>query len=278
MSSRNIAFAVVLVSAVVVSFLLGKNEALRESLVEAQKQPPVLQSSLTEALPISESTPAPLPDNTITGKVVALADGDSFTLLDGNKKQHKVRIQGIDAPELGQDFSQESKQRLASLIFGKVVKISTDKFDKYGRVVGKVNAANQDVGRQMIGSGMAWFYRQYANELTEADQTTYDREERKAKSNGAGLWSDSEPTPPWEFRHAPPSATPRAMAAETLPTPKPQEQPQATRSCVIIGNTNSGIYHLPGCPSYSRVAPHNREYFCTEEEAQKAGFRKARNC
>ncbi len=278
MISRKVLIVTVLVSAVVVAFLLGKNEALRESLHEAQQQPTVVPSSLSESLPVSDATPAAATTSSITGEVIALADGDSFTLLDADQKQHKVRIQGIDAPELGQDFCQESKQQLSALIFGKAVKVSFSKFDKYGRVVGKVTAANQDVGRRMISTGLAWFYRNYANELTATDREVYDNEESAAKANGKGLWSIGEPMPPWEYRHPTPSATPQVATVESVSIPKPTAPPKTTPSCVIIGNTNSRIYHLPGCRSYDRVAPHNREYFCTEEEAMKAGYRKARNC
>lgn len=55
----------------------------------------------------------------------------------------------------------------------------------------------------------------------------------------------------------------------------PQEPSPAGR---IIGNRNSGIYHLPDCPSYASVAERIRQYFDTEADAARAGFRKARNC
>lgn len=278
MTLRNFAIVTVLVSVVAVAYLLGKNEALRESLNEAQQQTLVVPSLLSESLPVSDATPEAASTSSIAGKVIALADGDSFTLLDADQKQHKVRIQGIDAPELGQDFCQESKQQLSSLIFDKAVKVSFSKFDKYGRVVGKVTAANQDIGLQMVSHGLAWYYRNYASELSESDREIYDNEERAAKAGGEGIWSISNPMPPWEYRHPTPSATPQVATVESASIPKPTAPPKATPSCVIIGNTNSRIYHLPGCRSYDRVAPHNREYFCTEEEAMKAGYRKARNC
>ncbi|MBL8203924.1 MAG: hypothetical protein JNM09_06810 [Blastocatellia bacterium] len=70
----------------------------------------------------------------------------------------------------------------------------------------------------------------------------------------------------------------KVLESSRVAAPRPKEPAATARDCVIIGNRNSGIYHLPGCPSYSRVAAHNREYYCTEEEAMKAGYRKARNC
>ena len=52
----------------------------------------------------------------------------------------------------------------------------------------------------------------------------------------------------------------------------------ANLSAPVIGNRNSGIYHLPHCPSYSRVGAQNRKPFETEAEAIEAGFRRAGNC
>jgi methylphosphotriester-DNA--protein-cysteine methyltransferase len=46
----------------------------------------------------------------------------------------------------------------------------------------------------------------------------------------------------------------------------------------IIGNKNSKIYHVPGCSSYHSVSEKNRMLFNTAEEAEKAGFRKAKTC
>ena len=55
----------------------------------------------------------------IIGKVVSVADGDTITVLDADKTQHKIRLNGIDAPEKAQPFGQRSKQSLSDLVFGK---------------------------------------------------------------------------------------------------------------------------------------------------------------
>ena len=75
---------------------------------------------------------------TITGEVVAVADGDTIIVLDADKVQNKIRLGGIDAPEKTQPFGQASKQSLSDLVYGKTVVINTDKTDRYGREVGKV--------------------------------------------------------------------------------------------------------------------------------------------
>eukprot|EP01041_Mallomonas_annulata_P033793 gene33793-56465_t len=75
---------------------------------------------------------------TIEGRVVGVADGDTITVLDDNKVQHKIRLAGIDAPEKKQPFGQRSKQSLSDLVFDKAVTVETNKRDKYQREVGKV--------------------------------------------------------------------------------------------------------------------------------------------
>ena len=82
--------------------------------------------------------------NTLTGRVVGIADGDTLTLLDASHVQHKIRLAGIDAPENKQAFSNRSKQGLSSLIFGRQVSVEWNKVDRYGRVIGKVIIGDED--------------------------------------------------------------------------------------------------------------------------------------
>src|SRR5512145_2571370 len=74
----------------------------------------------------------------LEGKVVGVSDGDTVTVLDATRTQHKVRVAGIDAPEKGQDFGQRSKESLSGLVFGKTVRLEWSKEDRYGRKVAKV--------------------------------------------------------------------------------------------------------------------------------------------
>ncbi len=89
---------------------------------------------------------------TITGKVVAIADGDTLTVLDASNKQHKVRLDGIDAPESSQDFGSSAKQRLSDLVFGKTVMVISSKKDRYGRTLGKVTLDGRNYGVVWRGS------------------------------------------------------------------------------------------------------------------------------
>ncbi len=100
---------------------------------------------------------------TLQGKVVNVADGDTVTELDEQTTQHKIRLQGIDAPERAQAFGNQSKQSLREMVHGKKVAVDYQKKDKYGRVVGKLMLDNTDVCLEQVKRGMAWHYKQYAN-------------------------------------------------------------------------------------------------------------------
>ena len=137
---------------------------------------------------------------TLQGKVVSVADGDTITILDSQKTQHKIRLQGIDAPERAQAFGNKSKQSLHEMVHGKQVTVDSQKKDKYGRVVGKILLNNTDVCLEQLKRGMAWHYKQYANEQPKEDRETYSLAEQQAKTELKGLWRDKQPVPPWEFR------------------------------------------------------------------------------
>ena len=138
---------------------------------------------------------------TITGLVVGVADGDTITVLDADKVQHKIRLAGIDAPEKKQAFGNRSKESLSDLAFDKTVNVETDKRDRYGRQIGKVLVNGRDVNLVQIERGMAWFYRKYQREQSPNDQRLYEAAEDAAKADKRGLWRDADPMPPWEFRH-----------------------------------------------------------------------------
>ena len=150
---------------------------------------------------------------TISGRVVSVADGDTVTVLDADKNQHKIRVAGIDAPEKKQAFGQRSKESMSYLVFGKDVVVVADKHDRYGRLVGKVMVADPscrarscpktlDAGLAQITGGMAWWYRQYAREQPVEDARAYEFAEKEARARHAGLWRDTEPMAPWDWRHA----------------------------------------------------------------------------
>lgn len=136
----------------------------------------------------------------ISGRVVHVADGDTVTVLDAGKVQHKIRLAGIDAPEKSQAYGERSRESLAELVANRTVIVETDKQDRYGRRVGKVLVNGKDVNIEQIRRGLAWFYRHYERELSDADRQGYDRAEEEARDYRRGLWADPRPVPPWDFR------------------------------------------------------------------------------
>jgi endonuclease YncB( thermonuclease family) len=211
----------------------------------------------------------------LQGKVVAVADGDTITVLDATNTQQRIRLQGIDAPERAQAFGTVSREHLADLVFGKRVTVQYGKRDKYGRIVGKVMVEGQDVCLEQVKAGLAWHYKEYQNEQSPEDRQLYAEAEQEARRARKGLWQDILPQSPWEYRHA--------GRGDAAPAPSQADKgnPPGTAAPTngsIVGNRRSRIYHWPGCPNYNDISPQNREYFKTKEEAERAGYRPAKNC
>lgn len=138
--------------------------------------------------------------DTMHGRVVGIADGDTLTVLDQDRAAHKVRLSGIDAPEKSQPFGSRSKQSLSELAYGRTVSVEWQKRDRYRRVVGKVIEGRRDVNLEQVRLGLAWWYRKYQSEQTIQDRDRYNQTEAEARTAGRGLWEDSKPIPPWEWR------------------------------------------------------------------------------
>jgi len=138
--------------------------------------------------------------NTLHGRVVGVADGDTVTVLDATNTQWKIRLMGIDAPEKKMPFGQKSKESLSALVFNKQVAVAFNKRDKYGRTVGKILVDGVDANLEQVKSGLAWHYKQYEREQSATDRTAYAQAEEQARSEHRGLWVDPDPTPPWDWR------------------------------------------------------------------------------
>jgi len=139
---------------------------------------------------------------TITGRVVSIADGDTVTILDSSNTQHKIRLAQIDAPETGhgrnkpaQPYGEKSKAALADFVFQKTVDADCQTKDRYGREVCKILLNGLDVNLEQVKNGMAWVYVKYAREQQ------YFEAEATVKEKRIGLWADSDPIAPWEYRH-----------------------------------------------------------------------------
>lgn len=137
---------------------------------------------------------------TLSGVVVGISDGDTVTVLDSAKAQHKIRLSGIDAPEKHQPFGKASKEFLSARIFNREVEVEYGKSDRYGRLVGRITVGGIDANLELVKAGMAWHYKAYEKEQQPEDRLAYARAEEAARFQKIGIWCDADPTPPWEFR------------------------------------------------------------------------------
>ena len=130
----------------------------------------------------------------LTGIVTRIVDGDSIVVKSDDGVDQQVHLEGIDAPEVKQSSGDEATKALAGLIKGKKVEVKWKKKDDFQRILGQVYLESVHVNLKMIDKGLAWHFSRYYKSDDFADA------EKKAKSRKLGLWSDSSPTPPWEFR------------------------------------------------------------------------------
>ena len=155
---------------------------------------------MTTVLTLGALFSFPVHAELLLGRIVGISDGDTVTLLDANKQQYKIRLTGIDAPEKKMPFGQRSKEHLSDLIFSKDVQVETEKLDRYGRTLGKILFDRKDINLAMVNAGLAWHYKKYQQEQSASDRLLYSYAEEQARLRCIGLWHDTTPTPPWDWR------------------------------------------------------------------------------
>lgn len=166
------------------------------TLMAAQPQQSTPQQTRAAAQPVSiTQPPASTPATSVAWwRCIGVTDGDTFTCLDTMGKQQKVRIAGIDAPELSQPYGRNARDILAELIFGKSIAVVATGSTADGFVICNVSVNGKDIGREMVGMGLAWTQPEVASPLI--------KDQQDAQSVKRGLWSEASPIPPWEFRKA----------------------------------------------------------------------------
>ena len=167
-------------------------------------------------------------------KVVSIADGDTCTVLTAQNKQIKIRLAGIDTPEKSQAFGTKAKQALSSKIFGKTIEVKAQTKDRYGRTVADLYIGKRWINLELVAEGYAWHYKQYSKDKRLAQA------EVKARSSRKGLWSDKNPTPPWEYR----------KGGARGSTGQGQSKVQALPITGYWLNTSSNKRHNSNCRNY----------------------------
>ena len=185
---------------------------------------PLIPSNVDLAEPedIAPQPTATKATQVLLGNVKGVADGDTITLLDAERNQHKVRLEGIDTPESHQAFGRQARKALAEKVFQKDVRVLWRAKDRYGRILGHVYVDKRWVNKELIEGGWAWHYKHYNSDERLAAAET------KAKEQKIGLWRDEKPIPPWDFRRQP--KTEKAATKKTLTSASEFEAPNSARA------------------------------------------------
>jgi endonuclease YncB( thermonuclease family) len=214
--------------------------------------------------------------------IARVVDGDTLTI-----GASKIRLQGIDAPETDQiclnasgdrwTCGIEARDRLIAHIAAREISCVSNENDVYGRELGHCSVAGEDLNGWMVRQGWALAYLKYSS--------AYVAFEDEARTHQRGLWQGAF-IAPWDWRHRNNKtvilgalSVPINAQASLLPHPATEGAPSA--DCVIKGNVNRNgerIYHLPGQEYYDKVqmnAGKGKRWFCTPEEAEAAGWRRA---
>lgn len=131
---------------------------------------------------------------TLAGTVVAVLDGDTLTIVDAQKRRHRVRLAEVDAPEGNQPFGAKSGRSLHRLCFGKAVHVDWQAKEN-NRYIGHVTCAGIDANAEQVRRGMAWV----SPKFTKPGSPLYELE-AYARLRGIGLWADPGAVPPWDWR------------------------------------------------------------------------------
>ena len=183
------------------------------------------------------------------GKCIGISDGDTISVL-RNQQSVRVRLEGIDSPEKGQDFSSLATKFTSNLAFGQEVSVQIKEYDRYGRIVGRVSVGEKDLSTELVKAGLAWHYKQYSSDKTLANA------ENQARNIRVGLWSLPNPKPPWEYRR-------QGRKTQTLQT-------------TLHGNVRSKVLHQSRCRYYH--CKNCTELFNLRTEAISAGYRPCKIC
>lgn len=128
-----------------------------------------------------------------TARVMGVIDGDTFVTLEG-RRQDTIRLFGIDAPEIGQEYGQQAAEELRQKISGRDVVLIPKGKDKYGRTVARVFCGGEDISLWMLRKGLAWYMEDYCK------NKDYRKAYLKARADGKGLWTSRNPVNPKYFR------------------------------------------------------------------------------
>jgi endonuclease YncB( thermonuclease family) len=132
---------------------------------------------------------------TLVGQVTHVTDGDTLWVQpDGGGAARKLRMTGLDAPEICQQGGKAARDLLAQLALHRRVVVSVAYFDRYGRGLAAVRIDGQDLAAQVVRAGLAWSYG------WRGRPGIYAAEEAFARQARLGVFAGAHPESPREFR------------------------------------------------------------------------------
>jgi endonuclease YncB( thermonuclease family) len=210
---------------------------------------------------------------------VEVLDGDTIRI-----GETRIRLVGIDAPETDQRSLDRAgklwlcgiaaREAVSGLVANRPVRCQWSGMDIYGRMLATCWVAGENINRWLVRQGLALAYVKYSREFVE--------DEKQARDATRGMWSGAF-IAPWDWRtrtrvtpvlgSGASGASPESLLAEEETPPNP--------ACQIKGNVNRDgerVFHVPGQHDYGRVNMKSlaKRWFCSEEEAMAAGWRKAK--
>ncbi len=141
--------------------------------------------------------PGPIEEAYFQARVVRVSDGDSLTVRTADGREAKLRLYGVDAPEMNQPHGPEAKKFLDNLVGGQEINVRRQDIDQYGRLVARVFLGQTQIDQTLVEAGQAWVYERYCDRPWCADLR---RRQAAAKKNKFGLWRKARPVPPWVWR------------------------------------------------------------------------------
>lgn len=194
---------------------------------------------------------------TFDARVVSVIDGDTVDAVPaGEQRAIRIRLEGIDAPERGEAFSDRARTFARVLLFDQPVEIEGRDVDRYGRLVARVVAGGKDASLELVKAGLACHYTYYSSDPLLA------RAQADARLAGQGFWAADASRPRCTLAGPPAAAGPRSAATPAHGT--------------FRGNTSSRVYHAPSCRNYT--CRNCTRVFASQADAEAAGFRPARDC
>jgi len=180
--------------------------------------------------------------SSLFGKVIAVNSGDVITIQNLNRPV-RVKLMGVDAPEMNQSFGEVAKKHLSDLVFEKSVIVEYAGIGSDRSLTGRVLLNDADIGAQMIRDGAAWFDPVNGNRLSANDREIYQQSEQAARNEKRGLWQQENPVAPWEFVKAEAMRLkPAPSLKENVPNAKPAHSgpaPELNNLTLIASHMNT---------------------------------------